>query len=432
MAALAMKAAWASVDITPRQPVPMAGYSMRTEPFTAIHDRLEANGVLLAHAGRRLFLVSLDLLYAGPLVTRFIEQALAARGIDPDDIFVTASHSHFAPATDPGIAALGRVNEGYIEHLLDRLAGLVDQVLSSRPVEVIICRRKLRLPLCVNRRRQWPLAVRRRALGINVVVNAPNARGRRDESADLLVVSRLDGTPVALVWRYACHPVSFPLATCISAEYPGVVRDAVRRRVGTGLPVLFWQGFAGDIRPTLRAAPSIKGVLGTLVRGPRFGSVSMSAWSAWSQQMADAVVDGMRFRAEAMPRQTPLGTSSYAVPASRFISGGPGEKALRVQRLSLGSSLTVLFASAEVVAEHADALVVLGGNAIGVGYAGDVFGYLPTDEQVNQGGYEATDWLLLFGIGEGYRESLDALWREVLLAVADCAPTGEDRPTGGG
>jgi hypothetical protein len=89
----------------------------------------------------------------------------------------------------------------------------------------------------------------------------------------------------------------------------------------------------------------------------------------------------------------------------------------RIQRLSFGSSLIVVFASAEVVAEHMDRLLMLGRDVIGVGYAGDVFGYLPTDEQVRQGGYEARGWLDLFGIGVGFKGSLDALWAEGVVAV---------------
>jgi hypothetical protein len=413
-----MKAACATVDITPRHPVPMAGYRSRVRPFEAIHDRLEANALLLSLGDRRVFLVSLDLLYTGPLVTGLLTNILSAQGISSDDIFVTASHTHFAPATDAEFHKIGPTDDEYLEFLITCIAQLVERTLAAPLIEVVLNRRKAHLPFCVNRRCYWKLpSIGRAGLALTRVVNAPNPSGRRDESADLLLVRAVKGRPLALIWRYACHPVAFPHKMSVSAEYPGVVRNAIRRECGRTCPVIFWQGFAGDIRPTLTAAPSIGRIPGIILRGPKFGNAPAEAWYAWSQDLAERVAGAVRPQDAGVALDKEFTTASYSAPVSQFISGTSTTKMLRVQRLSFGSSLTVVFVSAEVVAEHVDKLAVLGRDVIGVGYAGDVFGYLPTDEQVRLGGYETADWLRASGIGVGFTGSLDTLMAEALRAI---------------
>src|SRR5262249_29003614 len=148
----------------------------------------------------------------------------------------------------------------------------------------------------------------------------------------------------------------FPHAMSISAEYPGVVRDAMRVECGRALPVLFWQGFSGDIRPTLGTKPTLKGFPAVILRGPRFGSVSASTWHAWARAIAERAAAAVRSGEAGVAVEGDLTTVSHSVPASQFIIGTAMTKMFRIQRLSFGSSLSVVFASAEVVAEHMDTL----------------------------------------------------------------------------
>ncbi len=424
-----MRASWATIDVTPTDPVPMAGYAARRAPFEAIHDRLEANALLLQSGDRRLFFLSLDFLYAGPVVTRFLEEALAPRGIHMDDILVTASHSHFAPATDPELPSLGETDARYLKALLDHLGRLLDRLVNMAPIEIELRRARLMLPFGINRRRNWPWPMlSARGVRFGGVVNAPNEMGRRCDEADVIVAHTLDGSPRVVIWHYACHPVAFPLRMSISAEFPGVVRDRLRHRWGNNLPVLFWQGFAGDIRPNIVVTPSLSHAVASALRGPRFAPVSLEAWMDWCRLMADRVAAAADVSHQAAAVAEELSTASVSVPVSRFIRRSKSRKALRIQRLSFGLSFTAVFASAEVLVEHSDALTLVGNDVIGVGYAGDVFGYLPTDAQVQEGGYEATGWLSLFNIGDGYDGSLDCLWRDSLRSIADC---GSDLSRGG-
>jgi hypothetical protein len=69
-----------------------------------------------------------------------------------------------------------------------------------------------------------------------------------DSSVGAIRVDDLDGTPIAILFRYSCHPVTMgPRSAVVSSDFPGVARRVVERSVG-GL-ALFLQGGGGNINP---------------------------------------------------------------------------------------------------------------------------------------------------------------------------------------
>src|SRR5204863_9138569 len=55
-----LRAGLSKIDITPAQPVRMAGYESRKDPSQGVHDPLGARALALEHDGQHLVLVSLD------------------------------------------------------------------------------------------------------------------------------------------------------------------------------------------------------------------------------------------------------------------------------------------------------------------------------------------------------------------------------------
>ena len=66
-----------------------------------------------------------------------------------------------------------------------------------------------------------------------------------------MTVARIDGTdgtPIAAIVGYACHPITLAFQNrLLSPDYPGVVRSVVEGL--TGATCLFLQGCAGDQMP---------------------------------------------------------------------------------------------------------------------------------------------------------------------------------------
>ncbi|MBM4001327.1 MAG: hypothetical protein FJ297_17630 [Planctomycetes bacterium] len=75
-----------------------------------------------------------------------------------------------------------------------------------------------------------------------------NPSGPADDTLVVGRVTRADGSPIAVVVNYACHPTTLAWRnTVISPDYPGALREVVERE--TGSPCFFIQGASGDLGP---------------------------------------------------------------------------------------------------------------------------------------------------------------------------------------
>jgi hypothetical protein len=388
-----------TADITPETPVPLAGSEIRTGVFQRIADRLEANALVLRQDGPPIVFVSVDLMFVGQELRSEVLNRLGA-AVPDESLFFAASHTHFAPATDGRRPRLGRMDPGYLEQVGERITGLVTRLLGEPQVPATIEYVHGQANHAVNRRRRARWHLSRRGPLVCAVVGAPNPFGPRDESVHVLRVSGSDGRPLAVIWSYACHPVAFPRPLEVTAEYPGRVRRCLRDDLGPGLPILFWQGFAGDIRPPeLDLSTTLPGRAKRLLLGPRFGRFSSDEWESWADSLAMRVAN----TASVLPRRPvngPIGARRVTRPLENFVLGISDERQVAFHRVVLGRELAVVGVSAEVVTEYG-ALVNSafdGSINIPVGYIDEVYGYLPMARMLREGGYEASWFLRPFAL----------------------------------
>ncbi|HRJ07863.1 MAG TPA: hypothetical protein PK490_16160 [Prosthecobacter sp.] len=71
--------------------------------------------------------------------------------------------------------------------------------------------------------------------------------GPIDPQIGLLRLDRADGTPLAIVYQFACHPIMNPPSKGNSADYPGFASKVIEE--ATGAMAFFVQGCGGDINP---------------------------------------------------------------------------------------------------------------------------------------------------------------------------------------
>lgn len=75
------------------------------------------------------------------------------------------------------------------------------------------------------------------------------AVGPIDPQVGLLRLDRADGTPLAVVYQFACHPIMNPPHKGSSADYPGSASKVIEEALGGGATAFFIQGCGGDINP---------------------------------------------------------------------------------------------------------------------------------------------------------------------------------------
>src|SRR5215471_13809378 len=86
-----LRAGLAKIDVTPTQPVKMAGYEARKELSQGVHDPLGARALALEHEGRRLVLVSLDNVgFYGGVSEPLRDAILDACHLQPSELFLCA------------------------------------------------------------------------------------------------------------------------------------------------------------------------------------------------------------------------------------------------------------------------------------------------------------------------------------------------------
>lgn len=386
----------ATLEITPNRALPLAGYAGRGGESQSIHDRLEANILLMDQVA----LIQIDTLFSSEALEQRIRHYIGGNL----DLLLVASHTHFAPSLDPTKPALGECDLKFLDEVAEKIGRRINEEHSfvSGNIRLGIGSAS---DLSINRRSKRLHIARKFPFFFKDIVIQPNRSGPADPAVHTFVVEH-NRNPVAVIWHYACHPVGFPQINDVSADFIGVVRQRIRHHFHKpDLPVIFLQGFSGDVTPNvINSHPHLKERI-KYPHGELFGNFTMESFNKWSNALGEVVVNTFK-------TGTPLPTSSVFCQSSIDISSIlPHENGkLKLAALSFGSDLNIIFAGAEVVQSYIKMIQsIFNGITLGVGYTGPVFGYLPTDKHVREGGYESEGFIEPFGLRGSFSSGIEEL-----------------------
>ena len=246
--AATLRAGAAKVDITPAGKEVLWGYESRLAPATATLDPLYARVLVLEVGEKRLALVTLDLGRSfGPAsLARLRESAKRSSGIAL--LLAAASHTHSAPVVDDeyknGTPAWERA-------ALEKIQGAIQQATKDL-AEVRIGTGTGVAYIGHNRLRLNPDgSVSWFERNLTRIPTSPV-----DPTVSVIRVDRSDGSPLAVLTNYACHPVVFGSDHLrYSADFPATMNRVVEEKLGGHTLSFFLQGAPGDINPYYAVTP---------------------------------------------------------------------------------------------------------------------------------------------------------------------------------
>jgi neutral ceramidase len=235
----------ASLPATPPIGVDLVGFLRRSRASRAYAQPLEVGALVADDGHQRLAIIALDLLATPAAYGRRLRESVAETvGCPPDAVLVNSSHTHAGPPP-PGMLKLGGTTfelreeeRRYADSVVD-LATSASVLATERLAPAVISHGQASCLLAVNRRQREPD-------GSTIVGWNPD--GPVDQTVDVVRVDATNGTAMATIVVYGCHPtVVGPASLEISSDYVGPLRNRVR--AWTGGDCLFLQGCGGNVFP---------------------------------------------------------------------------------------------------------------------------------------------------------------------------------------
>jgi hypothetical protein len=247
-----LRAGAARLDITPSQPVTLAGYEARKDLSRGVHDPLFARALVFEQDDNKLALVSIESLGFYNKTAEPLRQAiLSACGLKPSELLLCAIHTHSAPTLtlDPERGHSNNVE--YTRSLETKLAEVVHNALQRlAPVRIQVGSGSS--PIGVNRRE-----VVTEPAGTSKIILGRNPSRLTDREVQVLrVVPPEDDHPLAVLFAYSTHSTSLGTKNyLISGDVHGLAAQFLERQLGAGVVTPEFAGASGDIDPWYRVLP---------------------------------------------------------------------------------------------------------------------------------------------------------------------------------
>lgn len=196
---------FAEVDVTPKEPIFMAGYAARRKPSEGVDTRLMAQAMAFRSGIRTFVMVSLDNCEVSKDFMRPVLKGIHERlGLETGSVMVVSSHTHSGPIladTLDVMAIMPEKDQAVVKKYSLELQSKLIQVVSEACADL----QPARLEKGIGTAH---FAINRRVYRSDGVQFGENPEGPRDWEVPVLRISDLEGHLRAIAFGYACHGTS--------------------------------------------------------------------------------------------------------------------------------------------------------------------------------------------------------------------------------
>ena len=392
-----LRAGYAKVDITPAEPVMLAGYDLRSAPSDGVHghDKLFARCLAFDDGSRKVLFVEGDVIIIRN-TDAFRKSISEATGVPVANVLLGDVHNHAAPS--PSAAGENKWEKEFAAAVVAAARSAIENLQPAR-----IASGTGRSRIAMNRRqvqaqdRDSPITfdenARSQSFGsyrtdnpvpihefAGVMRLGANPSGRIDDAVQVVRIDTGQGRPLAVMVDYACHGTSLGGRNSkVSGEWMGRMQEYIEQQI-PGVGSIYLQGAAGDINP--RAVGGLDGyadnIETTWALGEEIGREVVRVYGALAPEPVSAPIE--------------LATADIRMPrAYRELFDDFKNTAVIAPTtvVRIGGMMWVTFPGEmfHAIGERVKASCPVA-NCYLMGYTNGYIGYFPEQRAFAEGGYE--------------------------------------------
>lgn len=405
-----MRAGFGKTLLTPPLGVELAGYGYYLQRQAKyVLDPLYARAVLLEDGARRALMISCDLLGLSAEVCAQVIGHAGTLGVPADAVMLVSVHTHTGPCVKYH-EGCGVPDAVYVATVAARICRAVDAAAGD--VREVTGIRRAAAP----------------AQG-DYLYNRASPDGPVDRMVRGIWLDRGEGTPIAMV-SAACHGVFRGRIPGISADFSGAVCRQMERR---GCHSLYLNGLCGDIDPWKPTEARMEAFAAEIARAflSSLRPCPATLWAAripfvlrltpaTREDIADMAGQAAR---RAGGEETPAGRVALAWK-QKMLESFPNlrtQESIAAQAVVLGGVPVIAFPF-EGFTKTGEQIrqILCRPDALTLGCAEELLGYLPTRDDIRRGAYAARESAFLYGRLPAAPGEAERLGEEMGRALARC------------
>lgn len=378
------------IDMTPELPISLAGFAHRDGKASEVHSPLFLKTYYFEKEDHAFLLMIGDVIWWDDRFVDIWRRRLADEySLTPESICFHATHNHSGPQTsDAFTSLLGDPEPIFIESLEEKILKSVKYAIANKE-PVTITRGQTTSDIGVYRRLQHE----------NKIRMMPNLSVPINKDVTVITFENAKQEVKAMLIHFSCHPTSTD-ANIVSAEYTGVCCSRLKETYRYAV-IGFLQGCCGDVRPAL-------------INGDEFYRGSLREMEAIGNQLAEDILSGinnetiicshLQSQCVKLPLQFQTNYTVNEEIETEVLEiweqhiEQKKEAILEIQLFEISPELRFLFFNGEMVQGYSEYIRNLDPRVLALGYSNGMLGYIPTENQLMEGGYEAEEFIYYFGL----------------------------------